>query len=228
MDQAAATKPARYAGRVSYSQVAEDLLIAHLLGKTENVRYLDIGCLWPVRFSNTYLFYRHDGLGVCVDPNPDAARSYAEERPRDIFVSCGVGSQAGELCYHRFERPVFNTFSPERAREMVASRRPGRKLIDRMQVPVRPLTQILQDVGYEQRFPEGFDFMSIDVEGFEMEVLSSMDFERVRPRLICCETQVVNRSMTDNPIIQFLESKGYALRAFTGHDVFMGLRREAR
>lgn len=55
-----------------------------------------------------------------------------------------------------------------------------------------------------------------------------MDVERVRPRLIRCETQAVNRSMTDNPIILFLESKRYAVRAFTWHDVFIGLRCDAR
>jgi len=54
----------------SYSQVGEDLQIAYFIGKKEDVRYIDVGCLWPVRHSNTYFFYERGGSGLCVNVGP--------------------------------------------------------------------------------------------------------------------------------------------------------------
>src|SRR4051794_20737520 len=100
-------------GTTSYSQVGEDLQIAFFLGNSDNVHYIDVGCLWPEKHSNSYYFYRRGGRGLCVDPNPTVADEYRDKRPRDIFVNCGVGSEPAKLTYHMHANPVFNTFSDE-------------------------------------------------------------------------------------------------------------------
>jgi FkbM family methyltransferase len=211
------------ARRASYAQVAEDLLMAHFLGRRdEPVTYLDVGALWPVHASNTYLFYEGGGHGICIDPNPDLRSHYAEQRPRDVFVNCGVGAGSGTLAYHRFEFAVFNTFSAERVQELEKTAHlPGRRLVDTIDVPVRPLMDILEEAGWRERFPNGFDILSIDVEGWELEVLDSIDWSALRPQVICCETLVVANRFDSNPIIERIAREGYVVAAFTGHDVFM-------
>jgi FkbM family methyltransferase len=209
--------------RVSYAQVAEDLLIAHYLGRREEpVTYLDIGCLWPIHASNSYLFYERGGVGVCIDPNPDLKPLFDRQRPRDVFVNCGVGAVSGTLAYHRYEGAVFNTFSVQRVKELEKTAHlPGRRRVDTVEVSVRPVMEILEELEWTRRFAHGFDFMSIDVEGLELEVLDSIDWTALRPRIVCCETLLVAHRLQDNPVVDRLERAGYRMAGFTGHDVFM-------
>ena len=165
------------ASRRSYSQVAEDLLAAFYLGKDRGVTYVNVGCLWPVEHSNTYFFYRRGGSGVCIDPNPMVKAAYEETRPRDCFVNCGVGSDAGMMTYFQFANPVFNTFSAPRAAalqtaDLEKGARGGRELVAETLVAVRPLHDILLAADWRGRFGPTIDFLSIDVEGRELEGIS--------------------------------------------------------
>lgn len=207
--------------RKSYSQVAEDLLIAFFLHKEKEVSYIDIGCLWPTRQSNSFFFYERGGQGLCIDPNPDIRAEYEAARPRDTFLNLGVGAQEGSLTYHRFQNPVFNTFLAERAAKLEATGRPGRTPIGSVEIPVRPLASILRELDWRARFGPRVDFLSMDVEGLEMDVLSSIDFTYVRPRLIVLETAVTERAPEANPCIAFLREQGYQLSGWTGHDAFL-------
>lgn len=207
--------------RKSYSQVGEDLLIAFFLQKEKEVSYIDIGCLWPTRLSNSYFFYKRGGQGLCVDPNPDIAAEYKATRPRDTFVNLGVGAAPGSLTYHRFQNPVFNTFLPDRAAALEATGRPGRRSIGSVKVPVSPLSLIMLELDWRNRFGERVDFLSLDVEGLEHDVLSSMDFSYVRPRLIVMETVVTERVPENNICVTLLRQHGYQLCGWTGHDAFL-------
>lgn len=208
--------------RKSYSQVAEDLLASYLLNKEKDVLYVDIGCLWPKIHSNTYRFYENGGSGICIDPNPDVETEFKEHRPRDVFVNCGVSQNEDELNYYMFENPVFNTFSQQRAMKIDRSGRKGRKILSQKTVKTKPLKEIInakncKDI-LQGRNP---DFLSIDVEGFEFDVLSSIDFQEFRPTLITFETAVSRASAATKKCISILEQSGYTMRLDTGHDVFM-------
>lgn len=204
----------------SYSQVAEDLLAAYYLQKSQDVTYVDVGCLWPVVHSNTYAFYEAGGYGICIDPNPTVEDEYTEIRPRDTFVNCGIGATETTLVYHTFENPVFNTFSVSRAQQLSATGKRGRSPTGTVEVPVRPLRSVLISENWRERVGPVFDFLSIDVEGFELEVVSSMDFDYSRPRLVVMETVVKEEQKKGAEARQLLLSRGYRLVGETGHDAF--------
>jgi FkbM family methyltransferase len=209
----------------SYSQVGEDLQIAYLLGKQRDVTYIDVGCLWPVDHSNSYFFYERGGSGLCVDPNPTIGLAYREKRPRDTFVNCSVGSTAGSLEYVMHQNPVFNTFSRERAervkRQAAKRKGGGRVEIGVETIDIKPLSQIIEETGVLERSDGNVDFISIDVEGLELEVVQGIDFDRVRPRLIVTE-QIGSRGdpVEHSPVAGHLLGLGYSVAAFTGHDLF--------
>jgi FkbM family methyltransferase len=206
--------------RKSYSQFCEDLLIESSLGRRDQVTYIDIGCLWPVQLSNTYIFYEAGGSGLCIDPNPTIAAQYAAERPRDIFYNAGVSDHAGELTYSMFQNPVFNTFDARRRARVIAKGRTGTQLIDERVVPVRPLRDILDEVDWWTKHPTT-DLLCIDVEGHEVPVLQSADLARLRPQLIVCELFGGAKAAQDSAIVRFLAQQSYEILAYTGHDVFM-------
>lgn len=208
--------------RTSYSQVAEDLIIAYLLGGHTGKTYVDVGCLWPVKHSNTFLFYMNGGRGICIDANPDVAEAYKAQRPRDIFVNTVVWSEHGSVPFHRFAGPVFSTTDADRAKKLVAEarERPGRRLIETVEVDAKPLTDILTETGFLAETNGAVDFLSVDVEGAEMNVLDGIDFEQFRPSIVVLETVIKHRALHENPLSERMAHAGYGLVAFTGHDAF--------
>lgn len=180
----------------SHSQCGEDLQIAHYIRKRERVTYVDVGCLWPRHFSNSYFFYERGGSGLCIDANPTVAEEFQRARPRDLFLSCGIAAARGTMTYHMHGNPVFNTLSATHAAELAqraagmedSPQREGRELTATVEVPIVNVEEAVHSTGFAARCEDGrVDFLSIDVEGLELEVLSGFGFQALRPRLVVVE-----------------------------------------
>lgn len=204
-------------GRLSYSQEGEDLVLARILEDFGVKRgfFVDIGAHHPTRFSNTYYFYRRGWRGINVDALPGTKKLFGRLRSRDITVECGVGAQEGVLKYFAFNEPALNTFS-----ELEANKKNAHpyRIIKTLQIPVVTLKKIL-----DENLPAGvrIDFMTIDAEGFDHEVVSSNDWEQYRPRVVLVEllnTDIQNLSA--HPTAQLLFSHGYRVMAKTYNTYF--------
>lgn len=201
----------------SYSQEGEDLVLARIFGtvKVTSKIFVDIGAHHPTRFSNTYYFYRQGWHGINVDALPGTQKVFKRMRPRDITIECGVGGQEGTLKYFSFNEPALNTFSEEEAKKKNVS---PYHLVETLQIPVVTLKQIL-----DEHLPHGtqIDFMTIDAEGFDHEVISSNDWSRYRPRVILIEllnTDIEN--LEAHPTAQLLRSQNYRVFAKTYNTFF--------
>ena len=87
-------------GRLSFSQYGEDLVLGSLLAKKEGF-YVDVGSYDPIRFSNTYYFYRQGWRGINIDPMPGSKKIFDDRRPRDINIEVGISDRPGvERYYH--------------------------------------------------------------------------------------------------------------------------------
>lgn len=174
------------AGRVSYSQCGEDMIARFVFDalKIAQPSYLDIGAHHPTYLNNTYAFYEAGARGVNIEPDPDLFARFPKERPRDTNLNIGIGESAGQLTFHVMSARTLNTFSAEEAR---AATEKGRATIERtLQLPVRPVGDVLAE-----QFPQAApDFLSLDVEGLDLEILKAWDFSRWRPKLACVETIV--------------------------------------
>jgi len=190
--------------RVCYAQDGEDLILDRLLDGQQTGFYVDVGAHHPLRFSNTYLFYRRGWCGLNIDAEPGSMRLFQKYRGRDINVECGVAARPGKLPYYRFNEPALNTF--DEAEANLKNRSPYR-LVERVDVAVRRLDDLL-----EEYLPAGqvIDFLTIDVEGKDREVLESNDWEKFRPRFILAETLRTDMlNLANCPVVQLLAGKGY-------------------
>lgn len=182
--------------------------------------YVDIGAHHPYRYSNTFFFYRYGWRGINVEPNPDVALHFQEVRLRDITLSCGCGPVAGSLTYYMFDESALNTFKAEQARWVEGL---GKNRVERtINVSIRTLASIL-----DEYLPAGqaIDFMTVDVEGFDLEVLTSNDWQRFRPEFLLVE--ILNtelNAMTDHEIAVYLRNKGYDLVGKAVHTAFFRRR----
>lgn len=204
--------PANYYAEKSWSQCGEDRILLHLLHDMlggRPVRYVDIGANHPFHYSNTALFYKLGGHGLLVEPNPKLARVLKVRRPRDTVLQCGVSvGGAKQADYFMFDAHTLNTFSAEEAARYVSL---GQEQTGVVQVDLRGINEILALV-------EPLDFVNLDVEGLDFEILQAIDWSRYRPKTFCVET--VRFEMGQVPvrradIIDFMKSKDYLVYADT-------------
>lgn len=204
-------------GRLSYSQEGEDLVLARILSELGSTAgfFVDIGAHHPTRYSNTYYFYRRGWRGINVDALPGTQKMFQRTRPRDITIECGVGSHEGILKYFAFNEPALNTFSEQEARRKES---PQYRIIDTLQIPVTTLRQILDD-----HLPSGvqIDFMTIDAEGFDHEIVSSNDWNIYRPRVVLVELLNTDiQGLGEHPTARILYQNNYRALAKTFNTFF--------
>jgi FkbM family methyltransferase len=200
----------------SFSQAGEDQIIRYLfeLLKIANPTYLDIGTNHPYIGNNSFFFYNRGASGVCVEPDPSFYSLIKKKRSRDIVVQAGVNVGSAEKAeLYIFPHPYsgWNTFVREEAekRENVT----GIAIKKTEWVPLVHINDLIRQ--YFHPYP---NLLSIDVEGLDLAILKSMDFEPYKPEVICVESitfSMTNEETKLNEVIDFLNSKGYFLFADT-------------
>lgn len=167
--------------RNSYSQCGEDLIIDKLLNFKPKGFYIDVGANDPHRFSNTKRFYKRGWHGINVEPDFGNYQKFLAKRTRDINLNIGLGNVDSYLTFYKFFPDTLSTFSKE---ENDAYIKKGYKLIDTIKVEVKQLSNVFT----EHCDNQNIDFMSIDTEGFDMQVLEGNDWIHFKPTIICIES----------------------------------------
>lgn len=193
----------------SWSQEGEDMLLRRIFSNKKCGFYVDVGAHHPKRFSNTYYFYRKGWTGINIDPMPNVMKLFNKFRPKDINLEIGVAEKKDLIHYYMFTEPALNSLSAERANSIVLSNSAYKQLrvID---IPVLPLCDVLD----KYIAGRNIDFMSIDVEGYDLQVLRSNDWNLYRPQYVLVEVIGSNMSeLSNDPIVKFMNAKKYSLFA---------------
>ena len=173
----------------------EQELVRNFFGGARSGFFVEVGANRPRELSQTWHLEQLGWTGILVEPQPELAGDLCRARSAKVFaVACSSPENAGR----RMQLHVAGPWSALDRDRMTPGAQPERII----EVPVRTLDDIL----FEARAPVGFDFLSIDVEGHELEVLSGFDFARWRPRLVLLEDFVGNLSKH-----RFLRAAGYRL-----------------
>jgi FkbM family methyltransferase len=164
---------------LSYAQNLEDYHLARVFAGEENGFYIDVGAGHPVADNVSFWFYLQGWRGLVVEPQQELAALYAHVRPRDT-VYCGLlGSSAGEADFHIVER--LHGFSTTVLAHAQSAGAFGAGFHTR-RLPVTTLAALCA-----AHAPARIDFLKVDVEGAEADVLAGADWERWRPRVVVAE-----------------------------------------
>lgn len=183
----------------SFSQKGEDLIIDQLLGYKKKGFYVDIGAYDPTRFSNTKRFYMRGWRGMNIDPNLMLIKKFERERIGDINLNIGISKKNDRVTFYEFFPSTLSTFSDKEAKKYISE---GFKLTSKKKILVRALASILDKYCKSKNV----DFLSVDTEGMDLEVLESNDWMRYRPHVICVENHG-----NEKRILNFLKKHGYEL-----------------
>jgi FkbM family methyltransferase len=197
--------------RIGFSQFGEDTIVTAMLPAYGLDRapgfYVDVGAYHPVYLSNTQMLHLRGWSGVNIDANPAAVARFREARPNDRNVHAAVADQENEVAFDIYALDAISTADAD---SKAAYAREGRaQLQDTLHLRTRRLRDILAET-----VPPGrrIDLMSVDVEGFDLAVLRSNDWERFAPFFLLVEDPAL--SLLDRPdseIFRFLQPLGYRL-----------------
>jgi len=192
----------------SYSQQGEDVILRILFEGVERGFYVDVGAYHPVRYSNTYYFYKRGWHGINIDATPGAVEVFNRYRRRDINLEAAVAKNKRDITLFMFKQGGLNTLSPELAE--LHSRQSTRRVISSKVVRTQSLLEILDT--YKAPGQE-IDFLSVDVEGYDLEALQSNDWKKYVPKVVLCEDLTVTtlEEVGKSEVCRFLRGEGYAL-----------------
>lgn len=169
-------------------------LVTAFFGKIAGY-FVEVGANDPQERSQTWHLEQAGWSGVLIEPQPDLAGELRTRRKAKVFaVACSSPDNAGRTLPLHVAGPL----SSLNRRRMA----PGSAPASVINVPVRTLDAVLEEAGA----PVTFDFLSIDVEGHEIEVLQGFDIARWRPRLILLEDHVADLSKH-----RYLKKAGYRI-----------------
>lgn len=191
----------------SYSHSGEDRLVLKLFQWQQGGTYVDIGCSHPTEFSNTYLLYRFGWSGLVIDADDEFLPEFGRVRPLDTVIHCGIAREPGSAELKLFKDRSLNTFSAATAAAVLA--RDPDALVGTRTVPLSPLAEVLatETVG-------AFDFLNVDVEGYDLQVLESSDWGRWRPAIVAVEDHGISLSAPqDSATCRFMAAQDYALHS---------------
>src|SRR5258707_10186827 len=165
---------------ISYAQRFEDLYLMRCFGGRDEGFYIDIGSGHPVYDNMSFAFYLKGWNGVTVEPNPWLARLTTAVRPRDRHLETLVGAAAGEATFYVVND--FHGLSTMIENHARAAESQFGKASKTIVVPVTTLKELCV-----QHAPRTFDFLKVDVEGAERDVLLNGDWQNYRPKVVVVE-----------------------------------------
>jgi FkbM family methyltransferase len=160
---------------LSYAQNGEDVVLRRAFFDRVVGFYVDIGACDPVDDNVTKHFYDQGWHGVNVEPDARLHATLAAARPRDVNLCAAIGREAAPLTFYPTGTRGHGTLDAARAASLSAA--------EPEMVSQITLAQIFAELAPV----EGVEFLKVDVEGWEAEVLASADWSKVRPRVVVVE-----------------------------------------
>jgi FkbM family methyltransferase len=165
---------------ISYAQRFEDIYLMRCFGSRSDGFYIDIGSGHPVYDNASFAFYLEGWHGVTVEPNPTLAPLSRAIRPRDRHVEALLGASVGEAMFYLVED--FHGLSTMIEGHARAAHQQFGKSSQAMAMPVTTLHELCR-----RHAPPVFEFLKVDVEGAEQEVLLNGDWQSFRPKVVVVE-----------------------------------------
>ena len=204
----------------SFSQEGEDLFLIDFFKNQNEGFYVDVGAFHPFRINNTYALYKKGFRGINIDISATSIDLFNFARPDDINLNLGASNKTeNKVFFSKKNLSFHNTFLKSLA-ESDIQKEPFKK---EYTIECKPLTKIIDDTKFSNK---KIDFLNIDAEGYDYEVLIGLDLKKYSPKIICIEISPLvdekNKDYKNTEIFKFLSKNNYEL-IWKGFNSFMFL-----
>ena len=183
----------------SYSMDKEDLVIDEYFKNKNKGFYVDVGCYHPLQRNNTMLLYQKGWRGINIDISDFSIKLFKFLRPDDFNLNVAVSNKEGEIdMFFQKKLSQLSTIKENSAKNAFQGNILNKKILS------RKLTSILEQGKYKD---QKIDFLNVDAEGADFEVLQSLDFNKYSPELICIE--VTEKDLENSDVFNFLYKNRY-------------------
>lgn len=200
----------------SYSMEGEDIILRRYFEGTSKGFYIDVGAHHPVRFSNTYVFYKMGWCGINIDARPGSMALFNRFRRRDLNLEVAIANDEKDMTYYILDEPALNSFSKDRVEMALEDEKYD--LVNTIHMKSRRLSDVL-----DEYMPSDckITFLNVDVEGLDLEVLMSNNWDKYRPIMVVVERLISSMDeLYNDKLAQFMKENGYSLYAKTVNTIF--------
>ena len=177
----------------------EDLIILNYFKDINDGYYVDVGCYHPLHLSNTFLLHKKGWNGVNIDISEYTIDLFNYLRPRDTNINTAVTNFDGSTKFY-YQKKLSQLSS---IKKNTATKRMQGK-IDEKDIKAYKLSTILNNTKYRHK---KINFLNIDAEDSDFDVLCSIDFKIYRPDMICVE--IIEEDIFESNIYRFLNELNY-------------------
>tara|TARA_E500000178_G_C16904243_1_gene699543 strand:- start:363 stop:1025 length:663 start_codon:yes stop_codon:yes gene_type:complete len=171
----------------SFSQFGEDLFIADFFENQKKGKYVDLGAFHPMRLSNTYLLFKRGWSGTNIDLNPITIDLFNIARKKDNNICCLLAGEKNIL------KDVY--YEDWSAANSLTS---NENLKDKKK---------MKTITFDSLIDYSFDFLNIDLEGHDYEILMTINLAKFNPKLICIE--ILENCLDKKNIFNLLDQNNY-------------------
>ncbi len=164
---------------LSYAQNMEDMHLEQVFAGEPKGFYIDVGGGHPVADNVSFRSYLAGWHGLVIEPQAALHQLYGHIRPRDTALDVLVGREAGQAAFHAVDK--LHGFST-----MVETHAKGAASFGATYATETREVTTLAALG-KAHAPAVIDWLKIDVEGAEIDVLAGNDWSRFRPRVVLIE-----------------------------------------
>ena len=189
-----------FKNRDTYSQNQEDLFINNYFKDKKNGFYIDVGCYHPIKYSNTALLYNRGWKGINIDMSQTSIDFFNILRKRDRNICAALSNESKEVTQY-MDRPFspINTLVKEFSNN-VSKTISSNKYLEK-KIHTYKFSQIVKT---QEIQAQTIDFLNIDVEAHDFEVLEDIDLSSYKIKLICIEMLDSQMSISKNKFRDYL------------------------
>ncbi len=193
--------------RNSYSQFQEDKFILEFFSNVSKGFYIDIGCYHPIKYNNTALLYNAGWSGINIDINQTSIDLFDIVRKKDKNICAAISNETGLSDFY-FD----HKFSPINSLNKNFVQNLSKKILNRELKKKKINKYTFSDLIKTNKITiNNIDFLNIDVESHDFEVLEGMDLKKYKPKLICTELYNDKLELDEKKFKDFLIKYNYAL-----------------
>ena len=178
--------------RKNYSQFNEDLFLVDFFHNKKKGKFVDLGAFHPIRYNNTHLLYKKGWSGTNIDLNPVAIDMFNIARNRDINI-CALMSEKSNI-----EKNVYYEHGFSAVNSLVLTKE-LKKVLKKV--------KIMKTKTFDDLVSHDFDFLNIDLEGHDYEVLRTINLKKNKPGLICIE--ILENSKDKENIFKYMTNNNF-------------------